>query len=130
MRCRSENFGYQRCAADTRRGVELARQISSTACVEGRNWGTERNAIWVDRGCDAEFRIGHRHGGIGGGTLRCRSEAYRYQHCPADIRAGVRLVQQRSQAPCQRGRSWGTDRNGIWVDRGCDAEFQVGHNRR
>lgn len=58
-------------------------------------------------------------------SLRCKSEDYRYKHCSVSVDGEVRLVRQISRAPCVRGRSWGTDRGGIWVDSGCDAQFEV-----
>lgn len=58
IRCESYNMGYQFCRADTGNRVELVRQISGTDCREGRNWGYERNGVWVNRGCGAEFRVG------------------------------------------------------------------------
>ena len=33
-----------------------------------------------------------------------------------------------SDAPCIQGRTWGYDRNRIWVDRGCRALFEVGRD--
>jgi len=38
---------------------------------------------------------------------------------------GVRLARQLSSAPCIRGRTWGADRQGIWVSRGCRGDFRV-----
>jgi Protein of unknown function (DUF3011) len=38
----------------------------------------------------------------------------------------VRLVRQRSDTDCILGRTWGYDPRGIWVDRGCRADFEVG----
>jgi hypothetical protein len=35
------------------------------------------------------------------------------------------LVRQRSGSPCIEGRTWGRDRSGVWVDRGCRADFEV-----
>jgi hypothetical protein len=35
------------------------------------------------------------------------------------------LERQLSDARCIRGDNWGVDRGGIWVDRGCAAEFRV-----
>ena len=32
--------------------------IAGTECRENRNWGDERNGVWVNRGCGAEFRVG------------------------------------------------------------------------
>jgi len=36
-------------------GVQLVRQISRSACIEGQTWGYARNGIWVSQGCRAEF---------------------------------------------------------------------------
>lgn len=58
--------------------------------------------------------------------LRCRSRDYRYAFCHAPgpiARAYVR--DRKSDRPCIEGRTWGIQRNGIWVDHGCDAEFEV-----
>lgn len=57
--------------------------------------------------------------------LYCASDDGRRNWCSADTRGGVRLVRQRSGSPCIEGRTWGYTRNGIWVDRGCRAEFET-----
>jgi hypothetical protein len=59
-------------------------------------------------------------------TIRCESQGGRYQVCSADTRGGVRLTQQLSSQGCWQNDTWGYDRNRIWVDRGCRAEFRVG----
>ena len=129
FRCRSQQYNYQHCPADTRRGVRLVKQRSKAACIKGRTWGYDPRGVWVDRGCDAEFRIlPRRTRRRGPARFRCRSQQYNYQHCPADTRRGVRLVKQRSKAACIKGRTWGYDPRGVWVDRGCDAEFRVGES--
>jgi hypothetical protein len=56
--CRSVDFRYARCPVDIRRGrAEIIRQHSKTQCQFGRNWGYDRNAVWVSDGCQAEFAI-------------------------------------------------------------------------
>jgi len=62
LRCASTNYQYNMCQVDTGRGssVRVQRQISKTRCVEGRNWGWNRAGIWVDQGCEAEFRVDRR----------------------------------------------------------------------
>jgi hypothetical protein len=57
--------------------------------------------------------------------LVCSSANFDYSYCRVDTRAGVRFLQQLSRAPCVQGRTWGTDPHGIWVDRGCSAQFAV-----
>jgi DUF3011 family protein len=46
------------CPADTRFGVRLVQQISDSPCQQNATWGTAPRAIWVDRGCRAEFEVG------------------------------------------------------------------------
>lgn len=60
--CESNDFQYRFCAVDLGGAgrVSLARQISNSACVEGRNFGSNRAGVWVDQGCAAEFQIDRR----------------------------------------------------------------------
>lgn len=58
-------------------------------------------------------------------TVTCSSDDGRRRYCEVDTRAGVTLLKQRSGSPCDLNRTWGFDRRGIWVDRGCRADFQV-----
>jgi Protein of unknown function (DUF3011) len=62
VRCASQGYKYQLCQVDTGRGsdVRLTRQISKSACVEGRSWGFNRAGIWVNEGCEAIFTIERR----------------------------------------------------------------------
>src|SRR6185295_20068025 len=57
----------------------------------------------------------------------CESQNYQYAYCRADLRgARVRMVNEISRGRlCREGSGWGSDRRGIWVDRGCRAEFEI-----
>ena len=58
--------------------------------------------------------------------IRCSSRDYRYAFCGVrDQIVGVRLVKRHSKRPCTQSRTWGWQRDGIWVDDGCDADFEV-----
>jgi hypothetical protein len=59
-------------------------------------------------------------------VLNCSSDDGRRHYCAVDTRGGVQMVKQHSDASCQQGSTWDFDRGGIWVDRGCRADFQVG----
>ncbi len=59
-------------------------------------------------------------------TISCNSNGYRYQYCSANTNGYVRLLNQTSSAACIRGRSWGSDGGGVWVNNGCAANFEVG----
>lgn len=63
--CESKNYRYRYCRIDTDNRVRLERQLSSfSQCVLGDSWGYDSRGVWVDRGCQAEFRVG-RDGGSG-----------------------------------------------------------------
>ena len=116
----------------TRGGVKLRRQLSREACVEGVSWGFDRERVWVDKGCRAEFEVGGAPetsgGGLFGGpkTVKVESKNMQRVYKRTSTKGGVRLHKQLSREACVQGVSWGFDRDGIWVDQGCRAEFVVG----
>jgi len=61
-----------------------------------------------------------------GGRFSCESNDGRYRECRVDTRQGVQIVRQTSRTQCIEGQTWGITRNGVWVDRGCRAEFALG----
>src|SRR6201995_6217231 len=63
-------------------------------------------------------------------TITCSSDDGGRHNCPVDTRGGVQMTNQRSGAACTQGYSWGYDRNGIWVDHGCRADFTVNNRRK
>lgn len=72
-------------------------------------------------------RPGYNRPGNGNGApyiVTCSSDNGRRQYCPANTARGVRIVKQYSNA-CGRNGAWGFDSRGIWVDRGCRADFEV-----
>lgn len=63
-------------------------------------------------------------------TLTCSSNHGDRVYCEVDTRdRRVDMVRQISGSPCRLGETWGYDRRGIWVDRGCRAEFVVSRER-
>ncbi len=191
VRCESTDGQYKACSANTSGGVTLSRQLSSQGCWQNDTWGYDRNRIWVNRGCRAEFRIGSNQssssesndgakiagalvlGAIAAAVLsngnnrddrrydnnynnsynnnynnpynndsrynndyygnrgqarevRCESKNGRYTRCGSvNRRSQVEIRRQVSSAACVYGRSWGVDRNQLWVDDGCRADFVV-----
>ena len=61
--------------------------------------------------------------------LYCASDDWKRRNCPMDTRAGVQLFKQRSDTACLFGQTWGYDGRGVWVDRGCRADFVQGNAR-
>ena len=61
--------------------------------------------------------------------IRCESgRGGRYRECRVDTDGRVTLVREFSYRRCELWRTWGYDRRGVWVDRGCRAEFRVGRD--
>ena len=130
--CESTNGGRQFCAADAREGVLLHRQLSKAVCAEDQSWGIDPESalIWVDRGCRGEFLLGATTQVIPppprlDDLVVCESTDGRRTNCKADTTEGVQIVRSLDNKECRFGREWGYDANGIWVKKGCRAEFAV-----
>jgi hypothetical protein len=63
-------------------------------------------------------------------TLICSSTSGSRTYCDADTSRGVRRVRQIGDVRCIEGYTWGFDEKGVWVDRGCRAEFALPAERR
>ena len=129
------------CGWDDRYGrPRLIQQISSSACVEGRDWGyTAGGGIWVSSGCRATFGYADaRYGDYGyrmsstdfvrdpNYSVTCSSMNNGRTVCEWDYRYGTPyLFQQVSGNACVEGRDWGyTREGGLWVTAGCRAVFR------
>lgn len=127
VRCESDNGRYRECRIPGRSQIQLVRQLSDSACVEGRSWGVRGDRVWVNRGCRGEFSASGGAWGGGGwnSSVICASEDGQTITCPWDSRMGrPRLLEQVSSASCREGYSWGVTRTGdIWVSRGCRGRF-------
>ncbi len=62
---------------------------------------------------------------VTGRILRCESADQERNYCLAYIRSSARLARQLSLADCRYLESWGYDAGGVWVDKGCRAEFFI-----
>lgn len=149
VRCSSNDGRTRYCNVDTRGGVRIVRQESRSPCIQGRSWGYDRRGIWVSNGCRARFQLGGGNGyarpgygapgyaapgypapGYGGGyaaqVIRCESRDGRQRFCrvPGGVR-NAQIVRRLSDTRCEFNYNWGYQRDGVWVDRGCRAEFRV-----
>jgi hypothetical protein len=126
--CESQGFGQRFCPSGRRiTRAWLVEQRSQSACIQGRTWGFQDSGIWVSSGCAGVFGV------EGGGPapppppinrIVCQSRDYNQAFCPSGTPiARAWLVDQRSDAACIQGQTWGWQRNGIWVDKGCSGSF-------
>ena len=137
--CESHNKQYQYCKARITGIVRLKKQYSSSPCIKSISWGQDNHGIWVDKGCRAKFTISASNSsapsyssGLGvTQKVRCASVNHKRKQCDVDIRSegDVTLQKKISGAKCRRGRSWGVNDRGIWVDDGCDAIFRYTKGR-
>jgi len=123
--CASDAIERVWCPADSRFGVRMIRQRSQAGCFEGETWGSGKRGIWVDRGCRADFLVTGDWQSRAAVLIYCPSDYMNRNFCPVDTRDGVFIIRQRSAADCVFNRTWGYDRDRIWVDRGCRADFEV-----
>src|SRR5262249_56038218 len=59
-------------------------------------------------------------------TFKCEANNDNRKYCGNYRPDEVRLQRQISGSPCIEGQTWGVDRQGLWVERGCRAIFEVG----
>lgn len=129
IKCESPSGGGRRhCATETLGGVSMIRQLSKSQCIQHSTWGFDRKGVWVSQGCRAEFQIGEGRIAdevLGPQQVRCESDRGRERRCEVGVWKGAELTRQLSKSPCVQGHSWGWDQRGVWVSRGCRAEFTV-----
>jgi hypothetical protein len=58
-------------------------------------------------------------------SVKCESNDGNRRYCGNYRHDQVRLERQISGSPCTDGETWGVDRDGLWVDRGCRAIFTI-----
>jgi len=128
------------CQADTRGGLRLIKTLSSQPCVYGKSWGYDAGGVWVERFCKAEFETGgaatykppevsgtgHVWGaGNGLKSTECSSADGSKKYCEADTSEGAVLVKDLGGSGCVRDETWGFDRRGVWVVKGCHGQFDT-----
>jgi hypothetical protein len=128
VRCRSMDGSFRHCPVNGWvRSAQLTQQLGNAACTQGRTWGWDNNGVWVDRQCKGDFRvwIGGRPSGSSR-VVRCESQGGSQNRCSVNgFITGALVEQQYSGSPCIQGTSWGFDNRGLWVSRGCRADFRV-----
>jgi hypothetical protein len=90
-------------------------------------YGDNRPGYGDNRPGYGDHRPGYNRPGYGNGApyiVTCSSDDGRKRYCQANTARGVRIVREYNNA-CQRDKAWGFDSRGIWVDRGCRADFEV-----
>ena len=123
--CSSKDQRYQECRAPFRGRARLVENISKARCIEGQNWGARQNMVWVSNGCRGRFTdSGNGWGNTNSQIVRCESKDNRYRECRKQYNSPVYLVRKLSDSKCVEGRSWGQNKNMIWVSQGCRADFQ------
>ena len=118
------------CEAETRHGVAVVRDMSEGDCVIGVTWGFDEKGIWVANGCRAQFALGGyrlAESAVPPAAKRvvCESQDGARRTCAVESLRGAGLIRELGSAACVLNRTWGYDREGIWVTEGCRAEFAV-----
>lgn len=148
--CSSRDGRRADCPADlSGYAMRGFRQVSRSACLAGQSFGHTDRGVWAGQGCRVELQfdyVGNRGRGYGSATalpptvaapggvfgtsatpLRCESVDNARNYCDVAFAVRARVRQQLSRTACTEGSTWGLDNRGIWVDRGCRADFEVFH---
>lgn len=125
IRCESDNNRARTCQTPWSGSSRLVRQLSDTACTEGRSWHSQGGQVHVSGGCRGEFaQDRYDQPPVGGGeTIRCESDNGRARTCRVPWKHQTRLVRQLSGTPCIEGRSWQSHTGYVYVSGGCRGEF-------
>lgn len=127
VRCESRDNRYIECQTQFRGAAMVLRQLSSTRCTDGINFGSRPGLVWVRNGCRAEFVEDDRYNapppGVGGRQIICESRDNRYTECRTDFRGRTVLAHQASRNQCIEGRTWGSRQGMVWVNGGCRGRF-------
>lgn len=153
--CGSNNNQYQMCQIPgngNQQNVQMVRQLSQVACIQGRTWGTRGNQVWVDKGCRAEFQVAGSGGpgygapgsggGYHGGPPRGGPPAYYSgnfsngrSNCTSGPGSGPVYCQSggafkyanpvRVNNACVQNRTWGISQYGLWVANGCSGQWEI-----
>lgn len=130
--CGSPGGTYRECRVGSGGSIELVSEQSENRCFEGTTWGTRSGGVvWVDRGCSGVFRIyapeaREQNTKITLRTVTCESADGTRRHCPAESKHGIAIAKRMGEAACVLDETWGFDDEGIWVDKGCSAQFALG----
>ena len=116
----------------------IAWSASVTATLNAGNvsWGVSVGSWGGGIGVGVSAGSGGGHGGgypppppynpVRTTIVQCDSNLKLFNSCEVGGQIiDVQLVNQRSNSPCELGRSWGYDHSRVWVDRGCRASFRV-----
>ncbi|MCL4762994.1 MAG: DUF3011 domain-containing protein [Burkholderiales bacterium] len=93
--CGSVGGRYNTCRLTDAGYVTLVKQISGARCDQGRSWDYDRREIWVDHGCEAEFRVeqwSHRRGHDAGGTGNSTTGSSHDAEVAAAVIAGAAIL--------------------------------------
>ena len=129
--CESKRTDRQECRIPPGARIRLVRQISDNPCRPNDTYGQGPGYIWVAEGCRAEFEVivpgTGGPGGPGGGSTRltCASPINGRQECPLPAGSQARFVTQASNLPCRLNLTYGFKPGYVWVQRGCQAVFEI-----
>jgi len=139
--CVSSNRQRTECPVDGR--IQNVRQTQAFAggfCIQGFSWGYDQEKIWVDIGCSGTFQVDTVRNVVTERrpnletfvqTVDCRAGGSKRVACRVEGKIqDVEPVGSFSSVPCRYGTSWGYEKRHVWVEKGCEARFNVTYTQR
>jgi hypothetical protein len=106
--------------------VRLVRDLATTRCREGSNWGHTDSTIWAGKGCRGEFEVTYRRGTATTRHVTCGSASALQVQCATGGQASqVKVVRNLGTSECRQGVNWKYTSTEIQAGSGCRAEFEV-----
>ncbi|XP_005091612.2 lectin ADEL [Aplysia californica] len=104
---------------------------SAAECNLGESFGYQKNNLWVDHGCRADFKVCY----LPVSPIRCRvvkAESWSYKYAEtyvvdAALFINMTIEDQQSAASCDLDKTFGfyNQNSTVWVNNGCRADFNV-----
>lgn len=133
LHCGGADGREHHCPVNTEQGVTLVRETGRVRCTRGYSWDYGGGEIWVANGCAGDFSLASRPPSNweeeevpqGSYLISCAGEGDEPVYCVRVSRVSAELVRQRGESRCKEGKNWGLDPEGLWVTKGCAADFLV-----
>ncbi|XP_005091613.2 lectin ADEL [Aplysia californica] len=104
---------------------------SAAQCNLGESFGYQKNNLWVDQGCRADFKVCYLPvRSTECQKLRVNSLDYKYAESKVNFAAlflNMTVEDQQSAASCDLDNNFGfyNQNSTVWVNNGCQADFNV-----
>ena len=123
---RGRTWGVDRGRLWVSRGCRAQFQVDTDRYGDDDRYGSGYgNDYGNGNGSGYGYGYGYGYGNRQARLLVCESRGGRYNFCGVGNAGQVQIRRQLSDTRCLQNSTWGYRNGGVWVDRGCRAEFVI-----